>query len=154
MKIKNMQVFGTKRPTLNSFTAALCAGATFLLAGSAPAQNLYISDDNNFTGTLGEYGLNGAAVNPALITGLGAPDGMAFSGDNLFVANGNSPGSVGEYTASGATVNASLLTPFNSGLPQSPNAVAISGNDLFVVSGAITPPWANTAWMGQRSMPR
>jgi len=59
---------------------------------------------------------------------LDEPQGIAISGNDLFVAN-NYLGTVGEYTTSGATVNASLI----SGLAY-PYGIAISGNDLFVAN--------------------
>jgi hypothetical protein len=68
-------------------------------------------------------------VNPALITGLNGPIGIAVSGSNLFVAN-QASGTIGEYTTSGATVNAALVTV----PPLFPHGIAASGSDLFVDS--------------------
>jgi hypothetical protein len=58
---------------------------------------------NTGTGMIGEYTTAGAAVYPALISGLNGPYGIAVSGSDLFVANAN--GTIGEYTTAGATVN-------------------------------------------------
>jgi hypothetical protein len=66
-------------------------------------------------------------VNPSLVTGLSAPEGIAVSGSTLFVVNQFGPHNIGEYTTSGATVNASLV----SGLT-SPSLIAVDGSDLFV----------------------
>jgi hypothetical protein len=126
MTTKNMKVFGTKMPILNTVTAALCAGAALLLAGSAPAQTLYISDDNNFTGTIGEYGMNGSAVNPTLITGLGNTDPFVISGNDLFVMNGDT---IGEYGLDGSAINPALITGLSD-----PTDFAVSGNNIFVSS--------------------
>ncbi len=56
-------------------------------------------------------------MNASLVSGLDHPNGIAVSGSNLFVTNGNS---IGEYTTSGAVVNADLV----SGL-QGPWAIAV-----------------------------
>jgi hypothetical protein len=71
-------------------------------------------------------------VNPALVSGLIFPLGIAISGDRLFVVNGGTDpgtGTIGEYTTSGATVNPALV----SGLIF-PGAIAVSGDNLFVAS--------------------
>jgi hypothetical protein len=69
-------------------------------------------------------------VNPALITGLNDPLGIAVSGGNLFVANAFA-GTIEEYTTSGVPVNRALI----SGL-LGPGAIAVSGGNLFIgVSG-------------------
>jgi len=63
------------------------------------------------SGTIGEYSTSGVTINSSLISGLGEPNGIAISGNDLFVANssGVTPTTaVGEYTLSGNTVNASL----------------------------------------------
>jgi hypothetical protein len=68
----------------------------------------------------------GVPINPALVTGLSGPQGIAISGTNVFVAN-NGNGTIGEYTTSGATNNAHLI----SGL-STPAGLAIKGSNLFV----------------------
>jgi hypothetical protein len=66
-------------------------------------------------------------VNPALISGLSGPIGIAVSGSDLFVVNGGND-TVGEYTTAGATVNAALISSgFIFG-----QSIALSGSDLFV----------------------
>jgi len=72
-------------------------------------------------------------VNPALISGLPFPFGIAVSGSDLFVVNvgnfvmGVPTGTIGKYTTAGAAVNPALI----SGL-SSPQGIAVSGSDLFV----------------------
>jgi MYXO-CTERM domain-containing protein len=95
------------------------------LAATLKAQNLYIVNEDD--GTIGEYGLDGQAVNASLITGLGYALNIAISGDDLFVANG---GSVGEYTTSGTTIAAPLISTGLYGLVN----IVISGSDIFVAN--------------------
>src|SRR5690242_5638041 len=78
-------------------------------------------------GTIGEYTTAGATVNPALISGLNVPVGIALSGSDLFVVNAES-GTIGQYTTAGATVNPALISGFSN-----PAGIALSGSDLFVV---------------------
>ena len=90
-------------------------------------QQIYVES----TGVVGEYNADGSAVNASLITGLSGYNGLAISGDDLFVANQNfGVGSVGEYTTSGGTINASLITGLAAG--DGTIAPAVSGNSLFV----------------------
>lgn len=74
------------------------------------------------------YGLNGHTVNASLISGLSSPEGIAFSGNDIFVANDGN-GTIGEYTTSGATVNASLISGLNT-----PEGIAILGTNIFVAN--------------------
>jgi len=90
--------------------------------------DLFVANDT-VTGSVGEYDATTAApVNPALITGLSQPTGIAVSGSNLFVTN-STTGTIGEYTLAGTPVNAALV----SGLSD-PFGIAVSGSDLFVVN--------------------
>src|SRR5262245_44240438 len=73
---------------------------------AARADQIFVPQAN---GTISEYTTSGAPVNPALISGLSAPRGIAVSGSDLFVANFNT-GTIGAYTASGATVNPALIS--------------------------------------------
>jgi hypothetical protein len=106
--------------------------------GSFPAASLgqLLFVTNPTAGTIGEYdATTGAAINPSLITGLDQPGAIAVSGSDIFVCSINSAtttGIVGEYTTSGQTVKASLI----SGFDYPTNAIAISGSNLFVDSGA------------------
>ena len=95
---------------------------TFSLAATLKAQDIYVSNGAN--GTIGEYGLDGSTVNASLISGLNNPYGIAISGNDLFVARGDT---TFEYTTAGVTVNTSLITR----LAQL-SSIAVSGNDLFV----------------------
>jgi hypothetical protein len=71
-------------------------------------------------------------VNPALITVLGGPSGIAVSDRHLFVAVSDvtsESSRIGKYTTSGATVNRSLI----------PNLgpvgdIVVSGDKLFVAN--------------------
>ena len=101
--------------------AALCA-----MPVTTRAQ---IFETNVGDATIGEYTTSGAAVNPALVSGLLQPAGIAVSGDKLFVVD-ESANTIGEYTTSGATVNFSLI----SGL-SFPSGIAVSGGNLFVAEG-------------------
>ena len=119
---------------LYAITMVLSCG----LAATLKAQNIYVTIGN---GTLGGYTTSGATVNASLISGLGYPgapglDGVAVSGNDLFLANyaggGSGAGFVGEYATSGATVNASLITGLTAAYD-----IAISGDDLFVVNEGV-----------------
>jgi uncharacterized repeat protein (TIGR01451 family) len=70
----------------------------------------------------------GQAVNASLVTGLDKPEGIAVSGDDLFVANeGN--GTIGEYTLAGTPIKPELITGLASSF-----GIAVSGDDLFVAN--------------------
>jgi hypothetical protein len=98
-------------------SAMLC-----ILPGLARAQ---VFEVNFRAGTVGEYTTSGVPVNPALITGLDVAEGVAVSGDRLFVANA---GRISEYTMSGTLVNRALIQVY------APGAIAVSGRFLYVVS--------------------
>jgi hypothetical protein len=91
---------------------------------AARADLLFVTN----SGTIGEYTTAGATVNPALISGLSRPFGIAVSGSDLFVTNAGND-TIGQYTTGGATVNPTLI----SGL-SNPFGIAVSGSDLFVVN--------------------
>src|SRR5439155_15955089 len=85
--------------------SALCA-----MPGTIPAQ-IFVT--NFKTGTIGEYTTSGATMNPALISGLNGPEGIAVSGGNLFVTSFNPTGDtgrIGEYTTLGVAVNPARIT--------------------------------------------
>jgi DNA-binding beta-propeller fold protein YncE len=89
----------------------LCAGAILLMAASATAQNLFVSD--TALGTVYEYTPGG--VESTFTTGTSFPEGLAFdSGGNLFVSSLIS-GTINEYSPGGAPVPP---VPFASGLVQ------------------------------------
>lgn len=98
--------------------AALVALAS-LLPGIARAQ-IYVLDEER--GTIGEYGLDGSAISPSLISKFALS--LVGSGDDLFAEGG---GVVNEYNTSGGTVAAPLFS-----YPDNSFAMAISGGDLFV----------------------
>jgi hypothetical protein len=104
---------------------AVLLGLTLHLS-TARADTIFVT--NSIGGTIGEYTTSGVPVNPALISGLISPSGIAVSGSDLFVTNYNG-GTIGEYTTSGVPVNPALI----SGLI-GPTAIAVSGSDLFVTN--------------------
>jgi len=108
--------------------AVLCA-----LPGTARAQILVVNSGNGApgAGSIGEYTTSGALLNPALISGLTCPAGIAISGDKLFVVNFLA-GTISEYTTSGALVNPSLISGLNF-----PGAIAVSGGFLYVSTSAV-----------------
>jgi hypothetical protein len=81
---------------------------------------------NENGGTVGKYDVNTAgAINPGFITGLSGPEGLALSGNSLFVTNLNGgavgTGTVGNYDANtGTAINAN----FNTGLSE-PEGIAV-----------------------------
>ena len=105
---------------------AVLLGLTLGLS-TARADTIFVTDVR--AGSIGEYTTSGATVNPALISGLSIPEGIAVSGSDLFVVNFGT-GTIGEYTTSGATVNPALISGLNI-----PVGIAVSGSDLFVANG-------------------
>jgi hypothetical protein len=101
--------------------------AFWAMPGTAYGQ-IFVS--NAGAGTIGEYNLDGTAVNAGLIGGLLSygVSGIAVSGSNLFVVSSNT-NTIREYTTSGATVNTALI----SGL-STPTSIAVSGSNLFVTN--------------------
>ena len=91
------------RHGLNGLFAVLLG---LLSHNAARADLIFVA--NASAGTIGEYTSTGAAVNPALISGLNFPVGIAVSGSDLFVSN--SLGTIGAYTTAGATVKAALIS--------------------------------------------
>ena len=109
--------------------AALCATAA-LARGQLFVMSAYNSNGEANSGTIGEYTLSGAPVNPALISGLNFPTAITVSGGNLFVATQDPTQTftvISEYTTSGTLVNSSLI----SGL-SSVAGIAVSGGNLFL----------------------
>jgi len=100
--------------------AILLAG---LSVSAARADLIYVT--NAGSGMIGEYTTAGAAVNPALLTGLSSPYGIAVSSSSLFVAQ-QGAGTIDEYDATTLKLLASI-----SGL-SSPAGVAVSSSSLFV----------------------
>ena len=130
----------TDRSYINEYTTSgsLVIPGLISIGGGVSAMamsggNLFVLSYNGVNDTIGEYTTSGATVNAALVTGLNDnPIGIAVSGGNLFVVNGNI-GSISEYTTSGALVNAALV----SGLT-SPTYIAVLGGNLFVVDHGTT----------------
>ena len=89
-------------------------------------------------GTVGEYALTGAPINPPLITfSDGVASALAVSGSNIFVRNSveeeeSGVDTLAQYTTSGALVNASLIT----GLTR-PFGIAVSDGSIFVAEAGL-----------------
>ena len=115
-------------PIVSALT--LCA-ALWAMSGAVHAQIFVTSVGSGaYTGTIGEYNLDGSTINASLVSGLAGPYGLAESGGDLYVANlGDS--TIDEYTTAGAPVNA----PYFGLGPNNPTAdIAVSGGDVFVSS--------------------
>ena len=119
--------------TKQSITKAIITSLLVLFLGTLLAVQahgqIYVSDNTN--GTVGEYNLDGTAINPSLISGLTQPAGLALSGKHLYVIvhGDGTNGTVQVYNATtGAVINPSLVTA-----PQLPEILALSGNNLYVV---------------------
>ncbi len=109
--------------------ACALAAASMLAPNSARGQIFVTNWQNN---SVGEYGLDGTPINPALITGLNGANGIAVAGSDVFVVNsGNgADGYVSEYTTAGDVVNPYLITGLSD-----PQGIAISGSQIFVTNG-------------------
>jgi len=116
----------TQRFSLVIKMAAALFTAMALTSATARGQ-IFESENGYATGSVGEFDLSGNPLSPSLIGGLGGGWGLAVSGSDLFVAQGN--GTIGEYTTSGATINPSLVTGLSN-----PRGIAASGSQLFVAN--------------------
>src|SRR3954468_11606059 len=74
---------------------------------AARADQIFVT--NLSSDTIGEYTTAGGTVNPALVSGLSSPRGIAVSGSDLFVVNSGN-GTIGKYTTAGAMVNPALIS--------------------------------------------
>lgn len=94
---------------------------------------LFVTSENGFANdaSLGEYNLNGSAINASLIPsgGLYLPASMAINGSDIYINNGGANNTVGEYTTSGGTVNSTLISGLN-GL----GGIVTDGSYLYVVN--------------------
>lgn len=91
---------------------------------------LYITEHGS--GVVAKYTTSGQLINPALVSGLSLPAGIAVTGNDLFVANSAGPTpttAVGEYTIYGQTVNPALITDI-----ENPVGVATDGNYVYVTA--------------------
>ena len=77
---------------------------------------------------IGAFNFNGTTINSNLISGLSGPQGIAISGNQVFVAN-YVAGTIGKYNLDGSVVNGSLI----SGLI-GPEGIAINGTNLYVAT--------------------
>jgi hypothetical protein len=126
--------------------ASLVPGLSYPWGVAVSGSELFVTN-NIGPMTIGEYTLGGTPGTitssfPSLVSGLGQPDGVAVSGSDLFVANSNGSssqiGPIGEYTlgATPGTISSSnpSLIP---GLSE-PAGIAVSGTNLFVITGSNT----------------
>jgi hypothetical protein len=96
-----------------TFVVSAASLVLFAQPNAAPAQVLvshYLGDSANPVGAIGEYNLDGTAINPALIQANG--DRIAVSDSKVFVLRNivGFAGVVGEYTTSGATIDSEFIT--------------------------------------------
>jgi hypothetical protein len=96
-------------------------------------------------GSIAEYTTSGQLVNPALVSGLAGPVGIAIYGSDLFEMNSVSA-TIGEYTTTGVAVNPSLVTGVYDGtwlaVENAPGAaaqLAITGQPTVTIAGQTIP---------------
>jgi glucose/arabinose dehydrogenase len=124
MKTKHLKANfkSTIRAACHPFCGVVCAGAVMLVASSAQAQNLFVSD--KLSGNIYEFTPGG--VQTTFASGLSEPRGLAFnSAGDLFVA-GTDSGNIYEYSPGG------VQTTFASGLSLPGELAFNSAGDLFV----------------------
>jgi hypothetical protein len=109
-----------------SFITGLNLPTAIAISGN----NLYVADDRNGGGGyIGEYNATTGAVINADLLPFYFPEGLAVSGNDLFVSGYG----VGEFNATtGAAINSSLIPESSVGVV---NGVAYFGGNLFVTSG-------------------
>jgi sugar lactone lactonase YvrE len=123
------------RITVHLFCGAACAGAAMLIASSAQAQNLFVSEGSSI------YEITPGGVESTFATGVAYPEGMAFdSAGNLFVTD--TGGNIDRFTPLG--VESTFATGLNFPLGLAFNSAGIlfeadgNGNKIyeFTPSGA------------------
>jgi 6-phosphogluconolactonase (cycloisomerase 2 family) len=115
-----------------SMFVAVALGGLAMLVRSARADTIYASSMGTHT-IVTASATTGVVSNPSLITtptGIAAHE-MAIEGNYLFFGNDNTTGTVSEYTTSGSLISSSAVSIGSGG---DINAVAVSGNDLFVAN--------------------
>jgi hypothetical protein len=118
----------SSRPRRN--TIGVVALFTICLFSSARAQ-LYVV--NRANGTIGKYSVAGVTINPAFISGLRSPTGLAIAEDYLYVAE-EETGTIKQFTTSGTLVNSALITGLSG-----PWGIAVSGGYLYVANTGRNP---------------
>lgn len=106
----------------SSFFTALVVGAASILAtGTAPADQIFVSDNgNNSIEQISENGSSPGTLSPFVpsTSNLSGPTGLAFYGDNLFVANnalsGGGSGFVAEFSQATGAFEGDYATGLNS----------------------------------------
>jgi glucose/arabinose dehydrogenase len=109
--------------------AALAASAALCVIPSASAQIFVVSQNGAGAGigTIGEFTTSGETVNRALIEGLSSPEGIAASGEDLFISDAEA--TISKFTTSGAMVNPMFISGLNA-----PEGMVVSGGNLFVAN--------------------
>jgi hypothetical protein len=128
---------------MSEYTTSGTTVSTALITGfSDPRGIAVLGSDlfviNNYNnGTIGEYTTSGTTLNSTLarlgtVQSPGSPSAIAVNDSDIFVAD-QSRGTVSEFTLSGSLVTASLITGLTT-----PEAMTLSGNDLFIGQGNST----------------
>src|SRR4051812_19377130 len=118
-----------RKPFSRILATLLLAGAAFFILSPSAGAQLYVGEDGT-SGIVGEYNpTTGRPINANLITALNSPSGLAFSGNNLLVADtGNNR--VGEYDATtGAVINANFIMGLTA-----PWGLVVLNNRLYVAN--------------------
>jgi sugar lactone lactonase YvrE len=111
--------------------AALAADGQHLYWATPPTVKFDLNGGSTtIPGRIGVANLDGSAVNPALISGLDDPSGIAVAGQHLYWAN-SADGTIGEANLDGTGVNPSFITGANH-----PSGLAVDGQHIY---------WANSA---------
>jgi len=124
------------RPLCRAFCTALVGIAALLATPRLATAQIYVSEQE---GTVGEYdATTGTAIDANFITGLSGSEGIALSGNDLFVGNGSNR--ISEYNATtGAVISANFITGLND-----PAGIVVSGNNLYVTNN-----YAGSTWVGE-----
>jgi len=77
-----MKTFNT---TSKKLFGGLCAALLGLCSISVAHAQIFVT--NYSSNAIGEYNLDGTTINASLVSGLDGPEGLALSGNDLYVAN-------------------------------------------------------------------
>ena len=126
----------------------------WIAAWPCEAQRLYVA--SQFSSTVGEYdATTGAVINTSFLAGVFKPQGLALSGNSLFVTNLISSNfwTVGEYdAAAGTAINDSLIVGLNvpEGLAASRGGVYVSSSNRVSEYSAATGAAINLSFISSR----
>jgi hypothetical protein len=109
------------------------AAALILALPLVVGAQIFVTNNNGSTsrvsrGTVGEYNLDGSAVNTPLLSGLPGPNGVAVSGARLFLVE-TATDHVDEYSTDVGSPGLVVAEG-----PLSPTKLALVGTNLYVVS--------------------